>query len=71
MYNWSSLNLFTVHENVINAFSNTSIPFVTMPLQRKIVKKSTSDQKCYAYVMPKDETTPDEIKAGVLQVSGI
>ena len=39
-----------------------------MLLQRKIVKKSTTDKKCYAYVMSKAEPTPDEIKAGVLQV---
>ena len=42
-----------------------------LSLQRKIVKKSTTDKKCYAYIMPKAETTPDEIKEGVLQVSGI
>ena len=68
MYILSSLYLFIVQENVISAFSNTSISFITMLLQRKIVKKSTTDKKCYAYAMPKAEPTPDEIKAGVLQV---
>ena len=30
--------------------------------------KSATSRKCYAYKMQNHEATPDEIKAGVLQV---
>ena len=42
--------------------------FFPMLFQKLIVMKSATVRKCYAYKMQNHEATPDEIKAGVLQV---